>query len=35
MWTAVLNLGGGGHTVVMQYYENSWDAVAKLSVSPM
>ncbi len=31
--TTNLTLTGGAHTVVMEYYENSWDATARLSVS--
>jgi hypothetical protein len=34
-WTAVRNLSSGEHTVVIQYYEDTWDAVAKFSISPM
>ena len=32
-YTTSLALSAGQHTIVMEYYENSWDAVAKLSVS--
>ena len=32
-YTVSLALTAGQHTVVMEYYENAWDAVAKLSVS--
>jgi hypothetical protein len=30
--TVTLTLSGGAHTVVMEYYENGWDATARLSV---
>jgi glucose/arabinose dehydrogenase len=30
-YTANLSLAAGNHTLVMQYYENAWDATAKLS----
>jgi N-acetylneuraminic acid mutarotase len=29
-WTADVQLTAGTHTVVMEYYDNQWDAVAKL-----
>ncbi len=32
-YTATIALSGGAHTVVVEYYENSWDAIAKLSWS--
>jgi hypothetical protein len=32
-YAANLALGAGQHTIVMEYYENSWDAVARLSVT--
>jgi hypothetical protein len=32
-YTANVSLAGGSHTVVMQYYENAWDATAHLSVN--
>jgi hypothetical protein len=31
-YTATTALAGGSHTVVMEYYENGWDATATLSV---
>jgi hypothetical protein len=31
-YTATVALGGGSHTIVMEYYENAWDATAHLSV---
>ena len=31
-YTATLALAGGPHTVVLEYYENTWDAVARLDV---
>ena len=32
-YTASVALSSGPHTVVMEYYENAWDAVARLSVT--
>jgi glucose/arabinose dehydrogenase len=32
-YTVNMPLSAGTHTVVMQYYENAWDATAKLSVA--
>ena len=32
-YTANVALTAGPHTIVMEYYENAWDATAKLSVS--
>jgi hypothetical protein len=31
-YSANIALGSGSHTVVMEYYENAWDATARLSV---
>jgi hypothetical protein len=33
-WTASLALTGGPHTVILEYYENTWDAVARLTIGP-
>jgi type IV pilus assembly protein PilY1 len=32
-YTVNVPLTAGTHTVVMQYYENTWDATAHLSIS--
>ena len=30
-WTADVELSAGDHAVIMEYYENGWDAVARMS----
>lgn len=34
-YTATVTLGTGTHTVVMEYYENAWDAFARLELRPL